>query len=74
MRKVPLIVAVAVLGTIGCHAQPEVVQPHLMATAVRIAAPMDTGFVRRTCAAPDSVLAGTTPCYERGQKSRLRLF
>lgn len=74
MRNVLLVAAAAVLSVTGCHQNLEVVQPHLMPTATRIAMPADTGFVRRTCTAPDSVLAGKAPCYERGQKERLRLF
>lgn len=74
MRSVIVLACSAVLAGSGCSSHLEVVQPTLTAKPVHIAMPADTGFVRRTCAAPDSVLAGTTPCYERSQKTHARLF
>ena len=69
------IVVAAVVAVAGCHrSQLQVVSPTLTAQPMRIAMPADTGFVRRTCVQPDSVLAGTRPCYEKEQKSHLRVF
>lgn len=75
MRSVTLLVASAVLAATGCsRSHVQVVSPSLTAQPMRIAMPADTGFVRRTCMAPDSVLAGTRPCYEREQKATIRVF
>lgn len=74
MRTVTLVAASAVIAATGCHQKLEVVRPSLAPQATRIAMPADTAFVRRTCFAPDSVLAGTRPCYERSQASHLRVF
>lgn len=76
MRLASLATAAAVvLAANACRStQVEVVRPSLVAQPVRIALPADTGFVRHTCLAPDSVLAGTRPCYERDQKVAVRVF
>ncbi|HEX2780033.1 MAG TPA: hypothetical protein VHM30_11065 [Gemmatimonadaceae bacterium] len=74
MRTVTLVAASAVIAATGCHQQLQVVSPSLAPQPTRIAMPADTAFVRRICFAPDSVLAGTRPCYERTQQSHLRIF
>ena len=66
--------AAALLAAACRSSQVEVVHPSLVAQPVHIAMPADTGFVRHTCLAPDSVLAGTRPCYERDQKVSVRVF
>ena len=75
MRLATLVAASAIIAAGACRpTQLEVVQPSLVAQPLRIAMPADTGFIRRVCFSPDSVLAGTRPCYEREQKSHLRVF
>lgn len=74
MRSAIIIACSAVLAASGCSNQLEVVRPALTTTPVHLAMPADTGFVRSTCASPDSVLAGTIPCYQRSQKTHARVF
>lgn len=76
MRLASLAAATAAIVAAGaCRStQVEVVRPALVAQPVHIAMPADTGFVRHTCLSPDSVLAGTRACYERDQKTAIRIF
>lgn len=45
-----------------------------VARAVHTVTGKDTAFVRANCAMPDSVLAGTRPCIDRVQASKIRVF
>ena len=45
-----------------------------VAKAVHTSTARDTAFVRANCAMPDSVLAGTKPCIDRVQASKVRVF
>ena len=75
MRLASLTLVAAVLAASGCsRSQLEVVHPAMMPQPMRIASPVDTGFVRRTCIAPDSVLAGKRACYEHEAKQTVRVF
>jgi hypothetical protein len=69
MSKVILLAAGAF--ALGCG--PKTDQPSVAKT-LHTATIKDSAFVRANCAMPDSVLAGTQPCIDRAQTSRIRVF
>lgn len=74
MRLGSLLTLTTVVGIAACHRLPAVAASTGTPQAVRVATATDTAFVRRICFAPDSVLAGSKPCYERVQKSQFKVF
>jgi len=67
-RSPMMVLAVALL--VGCAgpARPPAT------SALHTASAKDTAFIRESCAMPDSVLAGTRPCIDRVQASKVRVF
>ena len=74
MRRTFIVPLATALVVAACHRSPEAASASRTARPVRVATAADTAFVRRICYAPDSVLAGRKPCYERVQKSQYKVF
>jgi hypothetical protein len=66
-----LISVVTAVLVMGCTPAPKA---PAQAKAVHVASAKDTAFIREQCAMPDSVLAGTRPCIDRVQSSKIRVF
>jgi hypothetical protein len=66
-----IVIAGACTVALACGPKTEQVR---IAKAVHAATLTDTAFVRANCAMPDSVLAGTKPCIDRVQASKVRVF
>ena len=66
-----IVIAGACSLALACGPKTE---PVRVAKATHAAALRDTAFVRANCAMPDSVLAGTKPCIDRVQASKIRVF
>jgi hypothetical protein len=69
MRPLVGITTIALL--VGCGRSP---QPASPTKPLHTASARDTAFIRESCAMPDSVLAGTRPCIDRVQASKVRVF
>ena len=69
MKKVLLGTVATIL--LACGQRTEQVS---VARAVHTVNGNDTAFVRANCVMPDSVLAGTRPCIDRVQASKIRVF
>lgn len=63
--------AFATLLVAGCSTPK---QSPTATKALHTASARDTAFIRESCAMPDSVLAGTRPCIDRVQASKIRVF
>ena len=66
-----LISTLTVMFVAACTPAPT---PVAQGKAVHVASAKDTAFIREQCAMPDSVLAGTRPCVDRVQASKVRVF
>ena len=69
MRVIGLMLTIALIA--ACTPAPK---PSAQARATHLARARDTAFIREQCAMPDSVLAGTRPCIDRVQASKVRVF
>lgn len=69
MRGIALMLTVALVA--GCTPAQK---PAVPTRATHVASAKDTAFIREQCAMPDSVLAGTRPCIDRVQTSKVRVF
>ena len=69
MRSMIFVSAVALIA--ACTTGPK---PIAQSKAAHVASAKDTAFIRESCAMPDSVLAGTRPCIDRVQASKVRVF
>lgn len=69
MRFLTGVTTIALLA--GCGHSPQAAPPP---RALHTASAKDTAFIRESCAMPDSVLAGTRPCIDRVQASKIRVF
>ena len=65
---------IAVVLAAACNRQPQRDAATPAPRQLHIATAADSAFVRRICYAPDSVLAGAKPCYDREQKSNIKVF